>query len=178
MRDHADQVRLFARELGLSPAARANLRITPGPDGAGLEAELEPRARLRVVPDTPGQEIFIISSKAQMQRITLEDVRVTGRNTQGVIVWREREADDFVAAIACFHESERKLSDNGDDDTSNGSTRGSSTRTSGAVASDTDTPDIEASDTETPGIDAPDTEMPENGSSNGHRTDDGNSDEK
>ena len=52
VRDHADQVRLFVRELGLSPAARANLRITPGPDGAGLDAQLEPRARLRVLPDT------------------------------------------------------------------------------------------------------------------------------
>ena len=68
-----------------------------------------PVAAARVVPDTEGQEIFIISSKAQMQRITLEDVRVTGRNTQGVIVWRGREGDDFVAAIACFHETDRKL---------------------------------------------------------------------
>ena len=87
-------------------------------------------AAARVVPDTPGQEIFIISSKAQMQRITLEDVRVTGRNTQGVIVWREREADDFVAAIACFHESDRKLSDNGAAGTSNGSAKGPSNGTS------------------------------------------------
>jgi hypothetical protein len=39
-------------------------------------------------------------------RITLEDVRVTGRNTQGVIVWRDREADDYVASIACFQESD------------------------------------------------------------------------
>ena len=80
-----------------------------------------PVAAARVVPDTQGQEIFIISAKAQMQRITLEDVRVTGRNTQGVIVWREREADDFVAAIACFHESDRRLSDGG-----NGPAAGSS----------------------------------------------------
>ena len=72
-----------------------------------------PVAAARVVPDTEGQEIFIISSKAQMQRITLEDVRVTGRNTQGVIVWRGREDDDFVAAIACFHETDRKLNSDG-----------------------------------------------------------------
>jgi hypothetical protein len=37
-------------------------------------------------------------------RITLEDVRVTGRDTQGVIVWRDREADDHVVSIACFQE--------------------------------------------------------------------------
>ena len=61
-------------------------------------------AAARVVPDTSGQEIFIISAKAQVVRITLEDVRVTGRNTSGVIVWRDREPDDYVASIACFQE--------------------------------------------------------------------------
>ena len=73
-----------------------------------------PVAAARVVPDTAGQEIFIISSQAQMQRITLEDVRVTGRNTQGVIVWRDREPDDFVASIACFQETERSQEDDPD----------------------------------------------------------------
>ncbi len=85
-----------------------------------------PVAAARVVPDTQGQEIFIISAKAQMQRITLEDVRVTGRNTQGVIVWREREADDFVAAIACFHESDRRLSGDGANGAATGSSNGTS----------------------------------------------------
>jgi DNA gyrase subunit A len=63
-------------------------------------------AAARVVSDSPGQLILIVSSKAQVVRITLEDVRVTGRNTQGVIVWRDREPDDFVASIACFQESD------------------------------------------------------------------------
>ena len=58
-----------------------------------------------MVTDTPGQEIFIISAKAQVVRITLEDFRVTGRNTQGVIVWQAKEPDDFVASIACFQET-------------------------------------------------------------------------
>jgi len=63
-------------------------------------------AAARVVSDGPGQLILIISAKAQVVRITLEDVRVTGRNTQGVIVWRDREPDDQVASIACFQESD------------------------------------------------------------------------
>ena len=63
-------------------------------------------AAARVVSDSPGQEIFIVSAQAQVVRITLDDVRVTGRNTQGVIVWRDREPDDYVASIACFQESE------------------------------------------------------------------------
>jgi DNA gyrase subunit A len=63
-------------------------------------------AAARVVAEGPGQLILIISAKAQVVRITLEDVRVTGRNTQGVIVWRDREPDDYVASIACFQESD------------------------------------------------------------------------
>jgi DNA gyrase subunit A len=49
-----------------------------------------------------GQEMFIISAKAQVVRITLEDVKKTGRVAQGVIVWRDREPDDYVVSIACF----------------------------------------------------------------------------
>ena len=63
-------------------------------------------AAARVVSEAAGQLILIISAKAQVVRITLEDVRVTGRNTQGVIVWRDREADDYVASIAVFQESD------------------------------------------------------------------------
>ena len=95
-----------------------------------------PVAAARVVPDTQGQEIFIISAKAQMQRITLEDVRVTGRNTQGVIVWREREAADFVAAIACFHESDRRLSGDGANGAATGSSNGHRTRYGQAAVAD------------------------------------------
>jgi DNA gyrase subunit A len=64
-----------------------------------------PVAAARVVMEAPGQDIFVISAKAQVIRITLEDFRVTGRHTQGVIIWRDREADDYVVSIACFQES-------------------------------------------------------------------------
>ncbi|MDA1127654.1 MAG: DNA gyrase subunit A [Chloroflexi bacterium] len=78
-------------------------------------------AAARVVSEGPGQLILIISAKAQVVRITLEDVRVTGRNTQGVIVWRDREADDYVASIACFQESDTQISDDGESNGKNGS---------------------------------------------------------
>ena len=65
-----------------------------------------PVAVARVVPDLTGYEIFIISAKSQVVRINLEDVRVVGRNTQGVIVWRDREPDDYVASVACFQETD------------------------------------------------------------------------
>ena len=66
-----------------------------------------PVAASRVVSDDEGQEIFIISAKAQVVRINLEDVKVTNsRYTQGVIVWRDREPDDYVASVACFTEND------------------------------------------------------------------------
>ena len=66
-----------------------------------------PVAASRVVTDDEGQEVFIISAKAQVVRINLEDVRVTNsRYTQGVIVWRDREPDDYVASVACFTEND------------------------------------------------------------------------
>jgi DNA gyrase subunit A len=64
-----------------------------------------PVSDVKVVPDnTAGYEVFIISAMAQVVRINLEDVRIVGRDTSGVIVWRDRDPDDFVASIACFRE--------------------------------------------------------------------------
>lgn len=51
VRDNADQVRVLARELGLSPAARANLQMMPGGVLPDINAELGLPPRLRVVPD-------------------------------------------------------------------------------------------------------------------------------
>lgn len=51
VRDHADHVRLLARELGLSPAARASLQLGPGAELPDIDAELGPPPRLRVVGD-------------------------------------------------------------------------------------------------------------------------------
>ena len=74
-----------------------------------------PVAASRVVTDDEGQEVFIISAKAQVVRINLEDVRVTNsRYTQGVIVWRDREPDDYVASVACFTENDYSTGGNGE----------------------------------------------------------------
>ncbi len=73
-----------------------------------------PVAAARVVTEEEGQEVFIISAKAQVVRINLEDVKVThGRYTQGVIIWRDREADDYVASVACFTENDYSTSGSG-----------------------------------------------------------------
>ena len=64
-------------------------------------------AAARIVTDPEDQEMLIISSKAQVVRISVDDVRETGRVAQGVILWKEREDDDYVASIAVFQETER-----------------------------------------------------------------------
>ena len=66
-----------------------------------------PLAAARIVNDPEDQEMLIISSKAQVVRISVDDVRETGRVAQGVILWKERESDDYVASIAVFQETDR-----------------------------------------------------------------------
>ena len=51
VRDDRDAIRLLARELGLSPAARASLRVSPGVESPDIDAVLGPPPRLRVVGD-------------------------------------------------------------------------------------------------------------------------------
>ena len=72
-----------------------------------LTEKAGPLAAARIVTDPENQEMLIISSKAQVVRISIDDVRETGRIAQGVILWKERETDDFVASIAIFQETER-----------------------------------------------------------------------
>jgi DNA gyrase subunit A len=65
-----------------------------------VTAKTGPVAAARVVSADEGQSILLISAKSQVIRVTLKDFRVTGRDTQGVIIWRDREPDDYVASIA------------------------------------------------------------------------------
>ena len=93
-------------------------RNTQGVKTFNVNDKTGPVAAARVVTDEEGQEVFIISAKAQVVRINLEDVKVThGRYTQGVIIWRDREPDDYVASVACFQENDYST---GGSSTSNG----------------------------------------------------------
>ena len=94
-------------------------------------------AAARVVTEGPGQLILIISAKAQVVRITLEDVRVTGRNTQGVIVWRDREPDDYVASIAVFQESDTLSPGDEENGGKNGTSNSNAAKDDGAASGDT-----------------------------------------
>ena len=71
-----------------------------------LTEKAGPLAAARIVSDPEQQEMLIISAKAQVVRISIDDVRETGRIAQGVILWKERKADDYVASIAVFQETD------------------------------------------------------------------------
>ena len=76
-----------------------------------LTEKAGPLAAARIVTDPDNHEMLIISAKAQVVRISTEDVRETGRIAQGVILWKERETDDCVASIAIFQETDRNGGD-------------------------------------------------------------------
>ena len=63
-----------------------------------------PVAMARVVDRALDQEVMLISAKAQVIRISLEDVHSMGRNTLGVIIWRDRDPDDYLASITCLQD--------------------------------------------------------------------------
>ena len=68
-----------------------------------------------------GDQVFIISEQGQVTRINLTDIKVMNtRTTRGVIVWRERSADDRVVSMACFKgEDEEPLNTDDDDEPPN-----------------------------------------------------------
>ena len=62
--------------------------------------------------DEEGHEVFIISARGQVVRITLAEVKVVNtRQTKGVIIWRERGGDDSVVSIACFRATDYSQDD-------------------------------------------------------------------
>ena len=101
---------LVVSKGGYGKSSRLSLYPTQSRNGQGVRTfkvteKTGPVSIARVVPDNSDCEVFIISSKAQVVRINLDDVRVSGRATQGVIIWRDREPDDFVASVTLFEES-------------------------------------------------------------------------
>ena len=66
-----------------------------------------PVVAARVVTEAEGQEIMLISAKGQVIRVSLQDFRVVGRNTQGVRIWRDKVEDDYVASLTCLMPQDR-----------------------------------------------------------------------
>ena len=56
----------------------------------------------RIIDGAAEGELMLISARGQMIRIGLSELRAIGRNTQGVILWRDREPEDNLVSIACL----------------------------------------------------------------------------
>jgi DNA gyrase subunit A len=55
-----------------------------------------------------GDQILLVSDQGQLIRIPVRQVRLAGRNTQGVIIFRKHQ-DEHVVSV-------ERLADTGDDD--------------------------------------------------------------
>ena len=96
-----------------------------------VSAKTGPVVTAMVTSDEPDQDIFLISAQGQVIRINLEDVRIMGRNTQGVIIWRDRDPEDYVVSLAC-------LTDKGTTSKSNAQRAVSTNGADGEIPLDTD----------------------------------------
>jgi DNA gyrase subunit A len=55
-----------------------------------------------------GDQILLVSDQGQLIRVPVNQVRIAGRNTQGVIIFRKHE-DEHVVSV-------ERLADSGEDD--------------------------------------------------------------
>ena len=79
------------------------------PTGPVVDAKIVSAAEMN---EEEGQEVFIISAQGQVVRIDLSEVKVVNtRQTKGVIIWRERSADDTVVSIYCFRANDYSQED-------------------------------------------------------------------
>ena len=79
------------------------------PTGPVVDAKIVNAAEMN---EEEGHEVFIISAQGQVVRIDLSEVKVVNtRQTKGVIIWRERSADDTVVSIYCFRANDYSQDD-------------------------------------------------------------------
>ncbi len=97
---------LVVSERGFGKCSDLGLYRTQGRGGQGIitfkvTVRTGPVAAIiKVEPESADEELFIISAKAQIVRIGLDGVRRAGRATQGVILWRDRVDEDYVASVS------------------------------------------------------------------------------
>ena len=97
---------LVVSERGFGKCSDLGLYRTQGRGGQGIitfkvtERTGPVAGIIKVEPESADEELFIISAKAQIVRIGLDGVRRAGRATQGVILWRDRVDDDYVASVS------------------------------------------------------------------------------
>jgi DNA gyrase subunit A len=81
-------------------ASSYEYRVT-GRGGKGLIAHRLAAARAKLVasfPVTEGQELMLVTDRGQLIRMPVEDIRIAGRATQGVMLIRTGPDEAVVAA--------------------------------------------------------------------------------
>jgi DNA gyrase subunit A len=65
-------------------------------------------------PVTPGQQLMLVTNQGKMIRTTVGDIRIAGRNTQGVTIFNVAEGERVVS-VARIDESDEEELDSGED---------------------------------------------------------------
>ena len=66
-------------------------------------------------PVTPGQQLMLVTNQGKMIRTTVGDIRIAGRNTQGVTIFNVAE-NERVVSVARIDESDEEELDSGDEE--------------------------------------------------------------
>ena len=66
-------------------------------------------------PVKPGEQLMLVTDQAKMIRTTVGDIRVMGRNTQGVTIFRVAE-DERVVSVAKIEETDDEIEVEADDE--------------------------------------------------------------
>ncbi len=66
-------------------------------------------------PVTPGEQLMLVTNQGKMIRTTVGDIRIAGRNTQGVTIFNVAEGE-HVVSVAKIDESDEEELDSGEDE--------------------------------------------------------------
>jgi DNA gyrase subunit A len=66
-------------------------------------------------PVTPGEQLMLVTNQGKMIRTTVGDIRIAGRNTQGVTIFNVAEGERVVS-VAKIDESDEEELDSGDEE--------------------------------------------------------------
>jgi len=66
-------------------------------------------------PVTPGEQLMLVTDQGKMIRTTVGDIRIAGRNTQGVTIFNVAEGE-HVVSVAKIDESDEEELDSGEDE--------------------------------------------------------------
>ncbi len=73
-------------------------------------------------PVSPGEQLMLVTDQAKVIRTTVGDIRIAGRNTMGVTIFRVAE-NEHVVSVAKIEESDEEVELEGEDEIAPGRRR-------------------------------------------------------